>query len=99
MGQRYKYIRSHGLWATDELYDVQMDPDELKNLIRDPAHAETAATMKKQLFTLLKESDGMKIPFNADRGRQFYNRHPDRAKPGAFPKWYYDKMVPVKKGR
>ena len=27
-GERFKYIRYHGLWDTDELYDLQNDPHE-----------------------------------------------------------------------
>jgi N-acetylglucosamine-6-sulfatase len=31
-GDRYKYIRYQGIWDTDELYDLQADPGETKNL-------------------------------------------------------------------
>ena len=94
-GEQFKFIRYHGVWDTDELYDLKNDPDETTNLIRDPNHAETAKKMKEQLFALLKESGGLSVPLQPDRGRQFYYRHPDRAKQGAFPKWYYDKPAPV----
>ena len=56
-----------------------------------------AAKMKAQLFQLLKESGGMRIPLLPDKGRQFYYRHPDRAEPGSFPDWFYDKPAPVTK--
>jgi len=96
-GQRYKYIRYHGLWDTDELYDLEKDPKETTNLIDRPEHADRIVAMKKQLFEILAETGGHDIPLQADRGRQFFNRHPDRAKQGKFPEWYYNEMVPVKK--
>ncbi len=95
-GEQFKYIRYHGVWDTDELYDVVKDPYEQHNLINEPGYAETAANMKRRLFELLEESNGLRMPLLPDRGRQFYNRHPDRARPGAFPEWFYDKMAPVK---
>ena len=95
-GDRFKFIRYHGIWDTDELYDIQNDSHELNNLITDPAYVETAVQMKKQLYQLLTESKGLQVPILPDRGRQFYNRHPERASPGNFPKWFYDKMEPVK---
>ena len=68
-----------------------------RNLIRDESHTEVAEKMKKQLFQLLQDSDGLRIPLLPDRGRQFYNRHPERAQPGSFPKWFYEKPAPVKR--
>lgn len=96
-GDRYKYIRYHGIWDTDELYDIKADPEETKNLIRDPSLTEVATELKQQLFEQLEASGGLKIPLLPDRGRQFYYRHPERAKQGEFPQWYYDIPEPVKK--
>ena len=95
--QQYKFIRYHGVWDTDELYDMQSDPDETRNLIRSPAHRAIAATMSDRMFKMLRDSGGLKMPIKQDRGRQFYNRHPNRAKPGEFPAWFYDKPIPVTK--
>ena len=95
--QNFKFIRYHGIWDTDELYDMQSDPDEMHNLIRSPQHQEIAKSMSTQMFQMLRESGGLKMPIKEDRGRQFYNRHPDKAKPGTFPAWFYDKPVPVAK--
>ena len=94
-GQRFKFIRYHGIWDTDELYDLKNDPEETTNLIRDPKHRDTAKKMKDQLFALLKDTGGLSVPLQPDRGRQFYYRHPERAKQGSFPEWYYDKPAPV----
>lgn len=32
---QYSYMRYHGLWDVDELYDIQKDPDQMQNLIGD----------------------------------------------------------------
>ena len=32
----YKFITYHGLWDTEELYDMRTDPKEMHNLIHDP---------------------------------------------------------------
>ncbi len=96
IGNRYKYIHYHGIWDTDELYDVVKDPHEQHNLIVNSDYDEIADMLKSQLFQLLTASDGLKIPLLPDRGRQFYHRHPERSAPGSFPVWYYDEMEPVK---
>ncbi len=41
-GDRFKYITYYGLWDTDELYDLQADPGETRNLLHDPEHSGTA---------------------------------------------------------
>ncbi len=94
-GDRYKYIRYHGVWDTDELYDVVNDPLETTNLIRDPAHAQTALELKQTLFEMLESSGGLNVPLREDRGRQFYYRHPDRAPEAPFPEWFYEEPAPV----
>lgn len=67
-GDRYKYIAYYGLWDTDELYDLQADPGETKNLIHDPAFAGEAERMETQLYAMMAELGGMEIPLNAPRG-------------------------------
>ena len=93
--QKYKYIRYHGIWDTDELYDMEADPDERRNLIRSPTHQDVVAAMNNRMFQMLRDSGGMNMPIKQDRGRQFYYRHAERAKPGAFPEWFYEKPAPV----
>ena len=51
--------------------------------------------MKNEMFQILQETNGQNIPFHEDRGRKFYNRHPDRAKQGEFPAYFYEEMKPV----
>lgn len=91
---RYKFIRYHGVWDTDELYDLQADPQERTNLIRSEQHREIVQSMTQRMFAKLSESGGLSMPLKPDRGRQFYYRHPDRAAPGTFPTWFYDQPKP-----
>jgi hypothetical protein len=41
-----------------QLYDLEADPGELKNLAADPAHAEVLADMKRELQRYLDELPG-----------------------------------------
>jgi len=63
---RYKYIHYHGIWDTDEFYDLQNDPDEMHNLIESPEHKELVKEMNKRLFDMLEETGGMLIPLRRD---------------------------------
>lgn len=69
-GDRYKYITYYGLWDTDELFDIQADPLEQKNLIHDPQFANVKAEMQDRLYSMMEELGGMQIPLNPPRGRQ-----------------------------
>ncbi|MBC7920059.1 MAG: DUF4976 domain-containing protein, partial [Ferruginibacter sp.] len=84
-GDRYKYIHYHGIWDTDELYDLQTDPREATNLINRPDHQATVKEMNGQLFALLGETAGMYIPLYPDRGQQQNRRHPARSTAAGFP--------------
>lgn len=59
---RYKYIRYHGIWDTNEFYDLQNDPNEMNNLINSPEHQELIKELAGEIYTWLEESDGMQIP-------------------------------------
>ena len=52
----FKLIQYHGIWDTDELYDLKNDPREKKNLIRDPGRRELVAQMRTELHSTLKNS-------------------------------------------
>ena len=61
-GDRWKYIYYHGVWDTNELYDLASDPQERVNLVHVPMLADTVATMRDRLFDRLEATDGMRIP-------------------------------------
>jgi arylsulfatase A-like enzyme len=52
--ERYKliYFNKIDQW---ELYDLEKDPHELKNLYADPAHTETVKKLRGELYRLKKE--------------------------------------------
>lgn len=54
--ERYKYIHYVDLDGMDELYDLQTDPYELKNIINDPASAEILNEMKDELKIQLEST-------------------------------------------
>ena len=80
---KYKYTTYYGLWDTDEFFDIQADPMEQTNLIRDPDYLETAKAMENRLFAMMAELGGMDIPMNQPRGRsqnkRLRPRHGDHA--------------------
>lgn len=76
--QRYKYIYSHGVWDTEELYDLAHDPHERTNLFTDPGHAEQAQAMKARMWHLLEQTDGMSIPL-----KQAGSWRADQRRPGS----------------
>lgn len=82
---RYKYIHYHGVWDTDELYDIQADPKESKNLIASPAHQQIIKEMNKRLFDTLTQTAGMYIPLYRDAGAQQNLRLEGRTGPANFP--------------
>ncbi len=65
---RFKYIRYHGLWDSDELYNLANDPDEMRNLAGAREHASTVADLNRRLFEVLEATGGLYIPLNPDRG-------------------------------
>ena len=78
-GDRYKYITYYGIWDADELYDLQTDPGESRNLLYDPGHEEIAKSMETRLYAMMDELGGMEIPLNAPRGRSQNKRLSGRA--------------------
>ncbi|MEO9477318.1 MAG: sulfatase [Cyclobacteriaceae bacterium] len=68
---RYKFIRYHGVWDINELYDIENDPHEMNNLIRDPEFKEIAIGLRTAIFDWLSKTDGESMPLKPDHGRRF----------------------------
>jgi N-acetylglucosamine-6-sulfatase len=84
-GERFKYIRYHGIWDLNELYDLKEDPRETTNLINDPKHAATVKDLNAKLFDFLEKTNGLSMPLYPDRGTASDKRHPTRSKTAPFP--------------
>jgi N-acetylglucosamine-6-sulfatase len=54
--KRWKYIHYLELEGMDELYDLQSDPYEMKNLIHQSSAAKALAGMKQEMARLLKQT-------------------------------------------
>lgn len=72
---RYKFIRYHGIWDINELYDLQDDPEEMNNLIRNPEYTKLSEQLRNQLFTWLEKTNGQTMELKQDRGRRFDHRY------------------------
>jgi len=94
-GDRYKFIRYHGVWDMDELYDLKNDPQELHNLIFSATHQSMAEDMRARLFQKLEKTGGMHMPMYPDRGGQNRLRNPRASHAADFPEEFYQ---PPKRG-
>ncbi len=88
-GDRYKYIRYHGVWDVDELYDLQADPKERRNLIDEPDKQELVKKLNQRLFEILKETGGDHVPLPPDRGTKFLHRRQGGSANAPFPKQFH----------
>ena len=72
----YKYIQYHGVWDTEELFNLDEDPEETANLVADPAHRERLMQMRAALYEAISE-DGARpaVPFTErfNQGAVFWN--------------------------
>jgi N-acetylglucosamine-6-sulfatase len=86
---RYKFIRYHGMWDLDELFDLENDPLEMTNLAYLPEHAQRAGDMSDRMFALLAETGGSNIPLYPDvripGGLRFDLRSPGAERAAPFP--------------
>ena len=73
-GEQYKFTPYHGLYDTDELFDIQADPMEQNNLIHDPKFAKIHKEMQTTLYEMMDELGGMNIPMNPPKGNRKVER-------------------------
>lgn len=72
---RYKYIYYNGVWDINELFDLQNDPFEMNNLIRDTSYRKIGLQLKDELFNWLGTTNGLQIPLKKtinNRGDNLY---------------------------
>lgn len=75
---RYKLIRYHGVWDTNEFYDLKSDPHEMNNLIASPEHQELIRQLTSDIYDWLEETGGMQIPLKRTVKKRFGDhRNPD----------------------
>jgi N-acetylglucosamine-6-sulfatase len=60
----HKFIQYHGIWDLDELYDLEADPREQRNLVLDPDQAATVASWRAEMAALLAVSGITSVPFS-----------------------------------
>jgi arylsulfatase A-like enzyme len=81
---RFKLIQYHGIWDTEELYDLQNDPREMRNLIDNPDYLEVRVKMRRELHRRLANNRGEHvIPYTEKWGPGAHsrNRHGSDAAP------------------
>lgn len=76
---KYKYIRYHGVWDQNELYDLENDPAEIYNLIEKPEYQDTVKALAGQLNTWLQQTGGLQIPLKGIIKKPYGDyRHPNQ---------------------
>jgi N-acetylglucosamine-6-sulfatase len=84
---RYKLVQYHGIWDTEELFDLQADPKEQRNLIAAPELAALKLSLRRRLWEKLKDSTGNRVvPFGEKTSEGAVFRNPNGAPAGTFPK-------------
>lgn len=95
---RVKYIQYHGVWDLEELYDLKADPEEMHNLINDPAWLETKITLRQALFDQLGNSKGQHVvPYTRKTSSGLVDRNINGPRAADFPAdWYVAPNLPTK---
>ena len=93
---RYKYIQYHGVWDTEELFDLQADPNEQHNLIEDPELLQVKVDLRHRLYAALTDRQGRNaVPYTEKYNQGAVFRHADRSPAAEFPeKWLRRRNAP-----
>ena len=67
---KYKYISYNGVWDINELYDLEIDPYEMNNLIRNKAMDKIGLGLRNDLNNWLEKTNGLQIPLKKQEGRK-----------------------------
>jgi len=82
----FKLIQYHGVWDTEELYDIKNDPQEMVNLIDDDNYLEVRVLLRKKLFEMLANNRNEHVvPFTEKFSHGAVFRETDRSKASEFP--------------
>ncbi|MCG8584463.1 MAG: sulfatase [Pirellulales bacterium] len=71
---RYKYVYYHGVWDRDSFHDLKTDPHERHNLIDVPSYQEKIKSLRTQLFSELKASGALTVPYRTPAGDRLDQR-------------------------
>lgn len=67
---RYKYISYNGVWDINELYDLEKDPHEMNNLIREKQMDKMGLSLRDELNNWLEITNGLQIPLKKQNERK-----------------------------
>jgi len=82
----FKFIQYHGIWDTDELYDIRNDSEEMNNLIDDPNYIGVVGELRDRLYRKLENRKGEHIvPYTRKFSSGAVLRHGERSKAAEFP--------------
>jgi arylsulfatase A-like enzyme len=81
----FKLIQYHGIWDTDELYDMKNDPKEMHNLIDDPRYLDVKVALRQALFERLADGGEHSVPYTKKWSSGAVLRQTDRSKAAEFP--------------
>jgi arylsulfatase A-like enzyme len=95
---RVKYIQYHGVWDTEEIYDLNRDPGEMHNLINDPTYLDRKIVLRHALFAQLANNKNTHVvPYTEKTSSGVTNRDVDGTHAADFPaSWYVKPNLPSK---